>query len=949
MAPPLKGDDGLLRRTGLPDTPDSYYKGVTVSDIPVCGGDDEERRYRERLVVGTSGGSTYVDFPSAGSLNPNFRGTSIDDPLLRRILTAAGGFVYDYRGRNASGEEVSGGNRVLHLCREEPATAGGPNAIYISNNSVFGNQPSQPAALRPVIFEFRPEEVMAIIHGLRTEDGSAFRIPGDHFQVNPADHSQLSLMPNLKTLEAVIEGVQRKDSLIRPERREAMVKALEEFVDLEIRQSTAITWQLALGAVGAGLGLAGLGVAVWQVIKILRMNREMMQMQRDMLAAMHPTKKDRKDMTVEEAKEILKKYAAKDMLEEAAKGNKGTFAPFVDLKGEMRDIHQALASDQNVALRGKPGVGKSARAEGLALAIVDGEVKGWDRSNTFFYEFRLMDLIAGTKYRGEYEEKLADIFAAHKTLKDNGFHSLGWIDEMAQEGNDKDKEAGSGFWGAAKQDLGRQGGFITATTDYEWEKYIAPDPALERRFSVDEIGAATKEETVKILTDPKERAFLTEKFGDGRITLSDEAIKKVVELADLYIPKEAFPGKAIKVLRGIIGKARLDNPSGNLKLNASEVTDFFLKSKNWTSQDADLDLRLKKYVADTEADLLRQSQLRSVKEFLTAANIPEGEREGFTQRVMGNWNVVSETQKKIFTENDPGYREGSIPRLFLVTQAYQIDAASEATPAVPAASSSIPNSASATPAGFSSLPEIFTEKTFADQIRAYYPDLKDPKFEQLVGVAARLAQGRWTTAFEADPANPPLTIANGLVLPSEQYMEDALRGIAERLDPGKHAHALEFKLIVENGGGVAPGHIEDLPADLVETGRRASNEVAGTPEQRAEAEKEEAQEAGEGSAVSHAEKEKELLRALIDENPQFFPDSEKLLRLLEDTRLAEAKAAEEREPAKLEDLVDRYVVEMKIEKGQAETLKIAAQLIDTRMESARKEERERKEKEKKGH
>lgn len=192
----------------------------------------------------------------------------------------------------------------------------------------------------------------------------------------------------------------------------------------------------------------------------------------------------------------------------------------------------------NVALVGEAGVGKSSVVELLAQRIVNNDVPV-SLKNKKIHALNLNDLVAGTKYRGEYEERLQKIIKEVCSSKD----IIVYIDELhALVGN-----GGTGGGDGAnilKPYLAR-GEFqcIGATTNDEYRRYIEKDAALNRRFTQVEVKEPSKEETIKIL---KGLSGAYEKY--HRVRLDKDTIEYCVEWADRYITDKNFPDKAIDVL-----------------------------------------------------------------------------------------------------------------------------------------------------------------------------------------------------------------------------------------------------------------------------------------------------------------------------------------------------------------------------------------------------------------
>ena len=239
----------------------------------------------------------------------------------------------------------------------------------------------------------------------------------------------------------------------------------------------------------------------------------------------------------EELKNVLEKYGRDITLN--AKDNK--VDPVIGRDEEIRNVIRILSrkSKNNPVLIGEPGVGKTAIAEGLAQRIVAGDVPNSLKNKTI-WELDLGALVAGAKYRGEFEERLKAVL---KEIKDSDGKIIMFIDEIHMI-------VGSGAEGAmdvsnmlkpmlARGDIH----LIGATTLNEYRKYIEKDGALERRLQKVMVKEPTVEDTITILRGLKERF---EVFHG--VTIKDSALVAAATLADRYITDRFLPDKAIDLV-----------------------------------------------------------------------------------------------------------------------------------------------------------------------------------------------------------------------------------------------------------------------------------------------------------------------------------------------------------------------------------------------------------------
>lgn len=224
------------------------------------------------------------------------------------------------------------------------------------------------------------------------------------------------------------------------------------------------------------------------------------------------------------------------------KARQGKLDPVIGRSKEIERIIQILSrrTKNNPVLIGEPGVGKSAVVEGLAQAIVGGDVPEMLKNKKVF-SLDMASLLAGTKYRGDFEERLKNAIDA---LKKDG-NTILFIDEIHTiVGAGSTGENGMDAANILKPQLARgELQTIGATTLDEYRKYIEKDSALERRFQPITVDPPTVEDTILILKG------LREKYEQHhKVTITDEAIKAAAELSDRYISDRFLPDKAIDLI-----------------------------------------------------------------------------------------------------------------------------------------------------------------------------------------------------------------------------------------------------------------------------------------------------------------------------------------------------------------------------------------------------------------
>jgi ATP-dependent Clp protease ATP-binding subunit ClpB len=244
----------------------------------------------------------------------------------------------------------------------------------------------------------------------------------------------------------------------------------------------------------------------------------------------------------------LSKYAKN--LNELA--NKGKLDPVIGRDEEIRRTLHILSrrSKNNPILVGEPGVGKTAIAEGLAMRIVNGDVPD-NLKSKIIYALDMGQLIAGAKYKGEFEERLKGVV---KEVADSDGEVVLFIDEIHTLVGAGGGEGAMDAANILKPALARgELRAIGATTLAEYQKFFEKDKALERRFQKVMIDEPSKEDAISILRGLKER-YETH----HHVRIKDEAIIAAVELSSRYITDRFLPDKAIDLIDESAAKLRLE-------------------------------------------------------------------------------------------------------------------------------------------------------------------------------------------------------------------------------------------------------------------------------------------------------------------------------------------------------------------------------------------------------
>ena len=254
------------------------------------------------------------------------------------------------------------------------------------------------------------------------------------------------------------------------------------------------------------------------------------------------------DQNAEAKYNALEKYATN--LNERAKT--GKLDPVIGRDEEIRRVLHILSrrTKNNPLLVGEPGVGKTAIAEGIAHRIINGDVPENLKSKEI-YSLDLGLLMAGAKYRGEFEERLKAVI---KEVQDAQGQIILFIDEIHTLVGAGATEGAMDAANILKPALARgELRAIGATTNKEYQKYIEKDKALERRFQRVMIDEPSNEDSISILRGLKDKYEMHHK-----VKIKDDAIIAAVELSNRYITDRQLPDKAIDLIDEAAAKLRLE-------------------------------------------------------------------------------------------------------------------------------------------------------------------------------------------------------------------------------------------------------------------------------------------------------------------------------------------------------------------------------------------------------
>ena len=305
----------------------------------------------------------------------------------------------------------------------------------------------------------------------------------------------------------------------------------------------------------------------------------------------------------EDTFEALKKYGRN--LTEAAR--EGKLDPVIGRDKEVRRVIQVLSrrTKNNPVLIGEPGVGKTAVVEGLAQRIVERDVPDSLRDKKLI-SLDLGAMVAGAKYRGEFEERLKAVL---DEIKNSDGEIITFIDELHTVVGAGASEGSMDAGNMLKPMLARgELRMIGATTLDEYRENIEKDPALERRFQQVFVGQPSVEDTVAIL-----RGIAPKYEAHNKVTISDGALVAAAELSDRYISGRQLPDKAIDLVDEAASRLRMELDSAPIEIDELQravdrmkMEESYLEESDPDQEDADTQDRLwklREYIAEKGEEL----------------------------------------------------------------------------------------------------------------------------------------------------------------------------------------------------------------------------------------------------------------------------------------------------------------------------------------------------------
>ena len=325
----------------------------------------------------------------------------------------------------------------------------------------------------------------------------------------------------------------------------------------------------------------------------------------------------------EKEENVLEKYG-RDIIKDAKAGK---IDPVIGRDEEIRSITRVLSrkTKNNPVLIGEPGVGKTAIVEGLALRILKGDVPSSLKDKTI-WELDMAALVAGAKYRGEFEERLKNVL--NEVKKSNG-DIIMFIDEIHMIVGTGATDGAMDTSNILKPMLARgEIHVIGATTLNEYRKYIEKDGALERRFQKIKVEQPNVEDTITILRGLKDRFEI-----HHGVSITDKALIEAATLSNRYITDRYLPDKAIDLIDEACATIRVQMDSVPFELD--NLTHRIMR------------LEIERQAIKKEKDELSEQRRHDIDRELTSMKEKEAELTEAWNREKNINNDIKEKKKEI--------------------------------------------------------------------------------------------------------------------------------------------------------------------------------------------------------------------------------------------------------------------------------------------------------------
>ncbi|MCX8094877.1 MAG: AAA family ATPase [Caldisericia bacterium] len=517
---------------------------------------------------------------------------------------------------------VDGEKRVIHICEECAREHGyvkdeisffSPfDSFFEDEFSKFFSVPKESA----VTYEFtgEAEEVILESQNIATELGEE-EIKTEHLLLallRKSDYIKnllFDLNIDLKELETeVLSTMKKKDKKTKEISLSPRVKRV---IDLAQKEASGLgsdyigPEHLLLGLIEEGEGIAG------RILKDKGLSRDRI--------LSYLEKRDRKFKERRYSKTTTLDQFSRDLTKLAKEGK---LDPVIGREKEITRTLRILSrrTKNNPVLIGEPGVGKTAIVEGIAQRIVQGKVPDILKDKRVV-ALDIPAIIAGTKYRGEFEERLKKIL---DEIRESQGEIIVFIDELHTVVGAGGAEGAVDASNILKPALARgEMQCIGATTINEYRKYIEKDPALERRFQPVLVSEPTVEETIEILKGLRDKY---EAYHGVKIT--DEAIVQAATLSDKYITDRFLPDKAIDLI---------DEAASKVKFDEKKEPDDLKKIED----------ELKKVVREKEAKIKAEDYEKAAK-----LKKLEDELKKKLEELKKNWNKEKGSKVPVVTGED---------------------------------------------------------------------------------------------------------------------------------------------------------------------------------------------------------------------------------------------------------------------------------------------------------